>query len=295
MGLRWFYILCFSVGLSSCNWFDPFDIPNVEEDFKCVSYFMPIESDTSICFLSRSFDLYGPNSTESLDFCAKIKSPLNEVVACQFMEADTSSVWINTRYLEILTPGDSLFLEIESSAFDIITSSSVVPEHAEIASYSMSSRSYFNGGKYFDDIVLELSDPSPMDEAYMIQLILHIDTIGAPMPSIRNLKSDDANMIRRSFGEKMLDNALFFEGSFWEDGNYSFLFRTKNNIEEGVPYHYTLLVHSISMDMYRFFYDLEASDMTGYFNGGSFAVYSNVDGAHGCFGTMQTSHALLFP
>ena len=115
----------------------------------------------------------------------------------------------------------------------------------------------------------------------MIQLILHIDKIGAQFPFIRNMKSDDSNLIRKNFGQSMLDNTLFFDGSLWKWGDYTFLFRSKNNLNEGILYQYILLVQSISTDMYRFFYDLSANDMPGYFNGGSFYVYSNVEGAHG--------------
>ena len=109
------------------------------------------------------------------------------------------------------------------------------------------------------------------------------------------MKSDNPSMITRSFGGRLLDNALFFDDSFWDGGNYTFHFRSRSIVDEGVPYHFTLLVHSISMDMYKLFNDLEADDMTGYFNGGSFAIHSNIEGGHGCFGTMKSSHALLFP
>jgi hypothetical protein len=270
-------------------------MPDVEEEFKCVSYFLPIDGDSSVCFLSSSMVLFEPNSNEYFDFCAKVKSSDGEVTSCGVMNEDTASVWIGTGGLGGLDPGDSLFLELESPAFELISSSSVVPEKAVIVSYSMTSRSYFNGEKYFDELVLELSDPSPREEAYMIQLISQVDTIGAHSPSIRSLKSDNPRMIRRKFGLTALDNALFFDDTFWEGGNYTFHFRTSNIVDEGVPYHFTLLIHSISIDMYQFFYDLEASDLTGYFHGGSFVVRSNVDGAHGCFGTMQTTPVLVFP
>ncbi|MEC7654197.1 MAG: DUF4249 family protein [Bacteroidota bacterium] len=295
MELRQLYIIAIAIFASSCNWFNPYDVPVVEDNFKCVSYFLPIGGDSSLCFLSRSFNPYSPNSNQHLDFCAEVSSSLGAVLSCGEMVDDTSSVWVDTGELNGLMPGDSVFLNVESPSFDDVTSSSIIPEFSEIISYSITPRSFFNGDHYFDEIYLELKDPSPKKEAYMLQLITQVDTLGAPTPVISNIKSDDANMYRRSFGGVALDNALFFDDSFFEGGNYTFLFRTKSRINEGVPFHYTLLVHSISNDMYQFFFDLEASDITGYFNGGSSSVHSNVDGAHGCFGTMQTTPVLLFP
>ena len=280
---------------SSCNWFNPYDVPVLEENFKSVSYFLPIGGDSSLCFLSRSFDPYSPNSNQNLDFCAEVSSSLGAVLSCGEMVDDTSSVWVDTGVLKGLMPGDSVFLNVESPSFDDLTSSSIIPEFSEIISYSITPSSFFNGTHYFDEIYLELRDPSPKKEAYMLQLITQVDTLGAPPPVIVNIKSDDANMHRRGFGGTALDNALFFDDSFFEVENYTFLFRTKNRINEGVPYHFTLLVHSISNDMYQFFFDLEESDCNGYFNGCSFSVHSNVDGAYGCFGTMQTTPVLLFP
>ncbi|MBM56216.1 MAG: hypothetical protein CMB32_06640 [Euryarchaeota archaeon] len=295
MGIRRAYIISLIVSMTSCNWFDPFDIPIVEDDFKSVSYFLPLDNDSSVCFLSRFIDVFDQTSSEAFDYCAKVHSSENEIVSCGNMSADTSSVWVETGGFSGIHPGDTIYLEIESTEFDVISSYTIAPESALINSYSMTSRSYYNGSKYFDELVLELLDPSVKSEAYMLQLISHVDTIGAPSPAIRSMKSDDPNMIRRSFGDKLLDNALFFDDSFWQGGSYTFHFRSRSMVDEGVPYHFTLLVHSISYDMYKFFYDLEASDMTGYFNGGSFAVHSNIDGGHGCFGAMNSTQVLLFP
>lgn len=295
MELRQIYIMTIPLFAYSCNWFNPYDVPVLEENFKSVSYFLPIGGDSSLCFLSRSFDPNSPNSNQNLDFCAEVSSSLGAVLSCGEMVDDTSSVWIDTGEFNGLVPGDSVFLNVESPSFDDVTSYSIIPEFSEIISYSITPRSFFNGTHYFDEIYLELKDPSPKKEAYMLQLITQVDTLGAPPPVIRSIKSDDPNMHRRGFGGAALDNALFFDDLFFEGGNYTFLFRTKNRINEGVPYHFTLLVHSISNDMYQFFYDLESSDCDGYFNGCSFSVHSNVDGAHGCFGTMQTTPVLLFP
>ncbi|MAO46748.1 MAG: hypothetical protein CL823_06315 [Crocinitomicaceae bacterium] len=296
MELKRYYTLLLPIVITSCNWFNPYDIPLADEKAQCVSYFLPVDSDTSVCFLSNSINIYESQQNESFDFCVKVSTQESVVISCNSMESDTAKVWIETGNLTDLIAGDTVFLEVESPEFGLLTSNTIVPESAVVIDYSLDSRSYFNGVKYFDEIDLKLSDPSNRDEAYMLQLISHIDTIGAPIPSIRNMKSDDQNMLRRNFGDKNLDNALFFSDSFWEgDGTYTFNFRTKSTADEGVPYHYTLIVHSISMDIYKFFYDLEGGDMSGYFNGGGFDIYSNIDGGYGCFGTLKSSNILLFP
>lgn len=295
MELRWSYILWLSLGLSSCNWFNPYDIPINNEDFRCVTYFLPIESDSSVCFMSRAVDLNLPNIVEPYDVCAHVKSVGGNVVSCGLVEADTARIWLGTGGIVGAEPGDSLFLEVESPTFEIISAATVVPEKASIVSYSMTSRSFLDGEKYFDEFLVELADPTSREEAFMFQLISHIDTIGAPTPVLKNMKSDDTNMIVRKFGRAALDNTVFFDDSFWEGGNYTFSFRTRNRVGEGVPYHYTLLVHSISIDMFKYFRDLENSNFSGQFDGRGNVIHTNITGAKGCFGSLQTSQVLLFP
>ena len=72
--------------MTSCNWFDPFDIPIVEDDFKSVSYFLPLDNDSSVCFLSRSIDVFDQTSSEAFDYCAKVHSSENEIVSCFSIE-----------------------------------------------------------------------------------------------------------------------------------------------------------------------------------------------------------------
>jgi hypothetical protein len=295
MELRCWYIFWLALGLSSCNWFNPYDVPNNDEDFRFVTYFLPIESDSSVCFMSRAVDFNIPNIVEPYDVCAHVKSVGGDVVSCGLVEADTARIWLGTGGIVGVEPGDSLLLEVESPTFKLISAATVVPEKASIVSYSMTSRSFFDGGKYFDEFLVELADPTSREEAFMFQLISHIDTIGAPAPVLMSMKSDDTNMIRRTFGRSALDNTLFFDDSFWKGGDYTFSFRTRNKVEEGVPYHFTLLVHSISIDMFKYFRDLENSGFSGQFDGSGNVIHTNINGAQGCFGALQTSHVLLFP
>lgn len=262
-----------------------------------MTYFLPVASDSSVCFLSRSVSLHGTSPLEPHDVCVEVKSSdVSFVTSCGTVETDTAKFWLNSGGLSDANPGDTLELLIESPEFEAISSSTVVPHPAIISSYSMTVRSYFNGNRYFDEFSVELANPSSEANAYLLQLIIQVDTIGAPLPSFKNMKTDDPNIALRKFGNSALDNALFFEDSYWSGGSYTVDFRAKNRIEEGVPYHYTLLVHSISRDMYHYFHDLESSDFSGAFDGsGHYILHTNIDGAQGCFGAMQTSHALLFP
>mgnify|MGYP001478210209 FL=1 len=152
MELRQLYIIAIAIFASSCNWFNPYDVPVVEDNFKCVSYFLPIGGDSSLCFLSTSFNPYSPNSNQHLDFCAEVSSSLGAVLSCGEMVDDTSSVWVDSGELNGLMPGDSVFLNVESPSFDDVTSSSIIPEFSEIISYSIIPRSFFNGDHYFDEI-----------------------------------------------------------------------------------------------------------------------------------------------
>lgn len=295
MELRWSYILWLSLGLSSCNWFNPYDIPVNDEDFRYITYYLPIESDSSVCFMSRAVDVNLPNIVEPYDVCAHVKSVGGDVVSCGIVEADTARIWLGTGGVFGAEPGDSLLLEVESPTFELVSAATVVPEKASIVSYSMTSRSFLDGEKHFDEFLVELADPTSREEAFMFQLISHIDTIGAPSAVLMNMKSADTNILVRKFGRAALDNTLFFDDSFWKGGNYTFSFRTRNRVGEGVPYHYTLLVHSISIDMFKYFRDLENGNFSGQFDNSGNVIHTNITGAKGCFGALQTSHVLLFP
>jgi hypothetical protein len=174
--------------------------------------------------------------------------------------------------------------------------SAVVPQRPIVAGYDLSPRTWISGDKIFDELKVHFNDPSPNSDQYMLQLIRSIDTIGAPPPRLINIKTEDPNLQVRKFGRAALDNALLLNDAHWTDDLYSAEFRTRNNIEEGVPYHYTLLVHGISIEMARFFNDLENGDFYGTFTSGSENfVRSNLSGAEGCFGVMRTETILIFP
>jgi len=289
MGLRKF--ICLEVaGLiiccSSCNWFNPFESSINDNDFRCITYFLPLDNDSSVCFVSASISLYEQNFIEIYDLCVEVsKVDSSSISTCKSISSDTSSIWLSTGGLNNISPEDTLQLSVDSPEFETMSSMTIAPYKAIISNYSMSSRSYFNGEKYFDEISVEFRNPSENKEAYLIQLIVQVDTLDAAIPSFKNLQTDDQNLTVRKFGDRALENSLFFDDSFWGGETYIINFRTSNKKAEGTPYHYILLAHSISTDMYNYFIDLESNSIP----------YSNIEGGKGCFGSMYSSQILLFP
>ena len=286
------------IGMNSCNWFNPYNSPKTNERLQVVSYFLPLENDSSVCFISKSQSYHSPYEMLSQDLCIEVSGngDFAPITSCSQVTSDTASVWVNTAELTGLEPGDSIHLLIESSEFEAILGSTVVPQRPVVAGYDLSPRTWISGDKIFDELEVHLNDPSPNSDQYMLQLIRSVDTIGAPLPRLMNIKTEDPNLQVRKFGRSALDDALLFGDSNWEGGHYSVQFRTRNKIEEGIPYHYTLLVHGISTEMARFFNDLENGDFYGTFTSGSENfVRSNLSGAEGCFGVMRTETILIFP
>ena len=88
----------------------------------------------------------------------------------------------------------------------------------------------------------------------------------------------------------MLDNALLVGDGAWDNNVRSLRFRVRNKLDEGVPYHYVLLIQSISEELHAFYTDLELLRRED-----GLRVSGNVDGADGCFGVTHSSVHLLFP
>jgi hypothetical protein len=284
--------------MTACNWFNPYDSPKIDASFKAATYFLHVDNDSTVCFISNSISLHNPSQAVLQDLCVQVSSEgdLEPITSCLQMQSDTTSVWLNTAGLSGLTAGDSIRLLIESPEFDEITGSTVVPEQPIVTGYNMTARSLVSGNKVFDEFQIQFSDPSPSSDGYMLQLVRSVDTIGASPPTLLNMKTNDLNLQVRKFGRSVLDNALLFDDTHWDDGHYNAEFRTRNSIDEGVPYHYTVIISGISLEMLDFFYDLENGDFYGTFSGGSENfIRSNLTGAQGCFGAMKTKTILIFP
>lgn len=88
----------------------------------------------------------------------------------------------------------------------------------------------------------------------------------------------------------MLDNGILLGSEGWEGAEYVLRFQTRNKLREGIPYHYVLLVQSVSRELFEFWHDVEAVR-----EGEAAIVRSNMEGASGCFGISQSKAKLMFP
>ena len=151
-------------------------------------------------------------------------------------------------------------------------------------------RSMTEGNKTFDQIDVVLSRAEGERKWHLLQLLLQVDTVGAGPPVFRNLRTDDEDVVVRRHGDSMLDNALLVGDGAWDNNVRPLRFRVRNKLDEGVPYHYVLMVQSISEELHTFYTDLELLRRED-----GLKVSGNVDGADGCFGVTHSSIHLLFP
>ena len=117
-----------------------------------------------------------------------------------------------------------------------------------------------------------------------------MDTVLAPPPTARNLRSDDPHVLVRKHGGPALDNALLVGNDGWVGLEWDLRFRVKNNLPQGIPHHYILVVHSISEELHAFWEDLEWARRN---NGHD--VRGNIEGGEGCFGLSEVRYELAFP
>ena len=146
------------------------------------------------------------------------------------------------------------------------------------------------GNKTFDEIDVVLSQAEGERKWHLLQLLMQVDTVGAGPPKFRDLRTDDEDAVVRMHGGSKLDNALLVDDEAWDNNVRPLRFRVRNKLDEGVPYHYVLMIQSISEELHAFYTDLELLRRED-----GMAVSGNVDGADGCFGVTHSSIHLLFP
>ena len=154
----------------------------------------------------------------------------------------------------------------------------------------LSSRAIQEGDKVFDEFELNLTRDEDKGKWHLLQLLLQVDTVLAPPPTARNLRSDDPHVLVRKHGGPALDNALLVGNDGWVGLEWDLRFRVKNNLPQGIPHHYILVVHSISEELHAFWEDLEWARRN---NGHD--VRGNIEGGEGCFGLSEVRYELAFP
>lgn len=278
--------------LVSCQWFDPRDI-EVPGDWQPHLYVnVSMDSDSTHCSLSTSFGMNDDTGAEAwLEACARLESASAGLHGehCGAGKAGGLGIWVPTAGLESLAAGDSLSLAVTTNLWGDWEAQAEVPLAPAWNGMTLDVRSYAEGDKVFDEFWVSLQQEEGDQKWHLIQLILQVDTVGA-RAKWRNLRSDDPNAVLRKHGDSMLDNAILLGAESWAGNEYDLHFRSRNNVDVGVPYHYVVLVQSVSEELFEFWNDLETVR-----RGEAIDVSGNVQGADGCLGVTRSASQLVFP
>ena len=280
------------VGLASCQWFDPV----VTESDPVVRPHAFVNVDLNLdsvhCSFSQSGPIYGVGLDEGvMEACVRIALELDETFeTCATGPDNALGMWVPSSGVVGAVPGDTLKLLATTDKWNDFTSTSTIPHSPKCAGMTLNVRSMTEGNKTFDQIDVVLSRAEGERKWHLLQLLLQVDTVGSGPPVFRNLRTDDEDVVVRRHGDSMLDNALLVGDGAWDTNVRPLRFRVRNKLDEGVPYHYVLMVQSISEELHAFYTDLELLRRED-----GLKVSGNVDGADGCFGVTHSSIHLLFP
>ena len=285
-------LLVFALAFSSCQWFDPTVVGEPFERQPHVYVNVPMFSDSIYCSLSTSKDLSDSAPLNgSMDACARLQSAEGiHGEACGTGKSGAMGLWVQTLGLDGLFSGDTLKLEVTTNVWDDVSSQTTVPHSPTWSWMALDVRTYVEGNGIFDELEVSLTRGVNEDKWHLIQLIMQVDTVAAGPPKFRNLRSDDPNAVIRRHGGSMLDKGILLGPEGWEGTEYALRFRTRNKLSEGVPYHYLVMVQSVSRELFEFWRDIEAVR-----EGETAFVRSNMEGATGCFGLTRTGSQLIFP
>lgn len=292
MELKQTLLLGTLVGLVSCHWFDPTDVDLARQERTHVFVNAVVGADSTHCSISSVGST--PTSTtleETIEACVRLDIAANvSSSTCGSGSPEGMGLWVRTPHFSSAEPGEELSLQVTFDRWDDLTATSMIPSEPTWSSARLKSRSIQEGDKIFDEVELNMIREAGEEKWHLIQLLLQIDTVFAPPPSPRNLRSDDPHVLVRKHGGSALDNALLVGNGGWIDNAWDLRFRVKNNVAEDVPHHYVLVVHSLSEELHGFWEDLEWARR----NNGH-VVSGNMSGGEGCFGVSRVGQALLFP
>ena len=284
--------LVFALTLASCQWFDPTAVGTSFERQPHVYVNVAMPSDSTHCSLSMSKGLSDPSPLGgSMDACVRLQS-IEGILGegCGTGKSGAMGLWMPTSGLDNLSSGDTLALDVTTDAWDDLSAQTTVPHAPSWSGVSLDVRTYAEGDRVFDELEVALTRGANEDKWHLIQLMRQVDTVAAAPPKLRNLRSDDPHAVIRRHGDSMLDNGILLGSEGWEGAEYALRFRARNKLEEDVPYHYVVLVQSVSRELFEFWHDIEAVR-----EGEAAVVRSNVEGATGCFGLTRTGSQLVFP
>ena len=280
-----------AIALSSCQWFDPRDVGEREEWQPHVYVNVSLSSDSTFCSFSTPEGWSQSTNQQPLDACVQLQSTSGEQAeGCASGMADALGFWVPTTAMESLVLGDSLALEVSSNLWEDFSAQAAVPSAPAWTGVELGVRTYQEGSKDFDELSVHLVQEEEDQKWHLIQLLFQVDTVAAGPPKFQNLRSLDTNVVIRKHGNSALDNAILLGAEAWEGDEYVLRFHSRNKLDEDVPFHYVLIVQSVSRELFEFWLDLEAIRQEE-----ELFARSNVDGAGGCFGLTLSESQLVFP
>ena len=289
MELKSTFLLMIGLGMASCHWFDPTDIEDAARERPHIFVNAVMGEDSTFCSIS-SVSSGGVNTEEEVQACVTLAGASESLgTTCGSGASEAMGFWLPTSGLT-MDPEQPLSLTVTSDLWGDMRATSRVPAAPTWSTLHLSSRAIQEGDKVFDEFELNLTRDEDKGKWHLLQLLLQVDTVLAPPPTARNLRSDDPHVLVRKHGGPALDNALLVGNDGWVGLEWDLRFRVKNNLPQGIPHHYILVVHSISEELHAFWEDLEWARRN---NGHD--VRGNIEGGEGCFGLSEVRYELAFP
>ena len=289
MELKSTFLLMIGLGMASCHWFDPTDIEDAARERPHIFVNAVMGEDSTFCSIS-SVSSGGVNTEEEVQACVTLEGASEAIgTTCGSGASEAMGLWLPTSGLT-MNPEQPLSLMVTSDRWGDMRATSRVPAAPTWSTLHLSSRAIQEGDKVFDEFELNLTRDEDKGKWHLLQLLLQVDTVLAPPPTARNLRSDDPHVLVRKHGGPALDNALLVGNDGWVGLEWDLRFRVKNNLPQGIPHHYILVVHSISEELHAFWEDLEWARRN---NGHD--VRGNIEGGEGCFGLSEVRYELAFP
>ena len=256
MELKSTFLLMIGLGMASCHWFDPTDIEDAARERPHIFVNAVMGEDSTFCSIS-SVSSGGVNTEEEVQACVTLAGASESLgTTCGSGASEAMGFWLPTSGLT-MDPEQPLSLMITSDIWGDMRATSRVPAAPTWSTLHLSSRAIQEGDKVFDEFELNLTRDEDEGKWHLLQLLLQVDTVLAPPPTARNLRSDDPHVLVRKHGGPALDNALLVGNDGWVGLEWDLRFRVKNNLPQGIPHHYILVVHSISEELHAFWEDLE--------------------------------------
>ncbi len=289
MELKSTFLLMIGLGMASCHWFDPTDIEDAARERPHIFVNAVMGEDSTFCSIS-SVSSGGVNTEKEVQACITMAGASESLgTTCESGASEAMGFWLPTSGLT-MDPEKPLSLMVTSDLWGDMRATSRVPAAPTWSTLQLSSRAIQEGDKVFDEFELNLTRDEDKGKWHLLQLLLQVDTVLAPPPTARNLRSDDPHVLVRKHGGPALDNALLVGNDGWVGLEWDLRFRVKNKLPQGIPHHYILVVHSISEELHAFWEDLEWARRN---NGHD--VRGNIEGGEGCFGLSEVRYELAFP